>query len=67
VVRVTSPGGTQSQTVHSGSSYCSASDLALTFGLGADPSADIEIYWPSGGHQKLSNVKAGQLLTVREQ
>ena len=36
VVRVTSAGGTQSQTVHSGSSYCSASDLALTFGLGND-------------------------------
>ena len=34
VVRVTSAGGKQWQTVHSGSSYCSASDLALTFGLG---------------------------------
>ncbi len=39
VVRVTSAGGTQSQTVHSGSSYCSASDLALTFGLGSDTQA----------------------------
>ena len=33
-VRVTSPQGKQWQSVHSGSSYCSASDLALTFGPG---------------------------------
>ena len=36
--RVTSAQGKQWQTVHSGSSYCSASDLALTFGLGRDTS-----------------------------
>ncbi len=67
VARVSSAGGTQSQTVHSGSSYCSASDLALTFGLGSDPQATtIEIDWPSGTHQKLTNVAAGQRLTVRE-
>ena len=34
IVRVETPSGTQWQTVHSGSSYCSQSDLALTFGLG---------------------------------
>jgi len=67
VVRVTSAGGTQAQTVHSGSSYCSSSDLALTFGLGQDAAATaIEIEWPSGARQKLSNVKAGQRLTVPE-
>ena len=63
VARVTSAGGTQSQTVHSGSSYCSASDLALTFGLGKDTQASaIEIQWPSGTHQKLTNVPANQHL-----
>jgi hypothetical protein len=66
VVRVSSAGGVQSQTVHSGSSYCSASDLALTFGLGADQTAELEIFWPSGERQKLANVKANQHLTVRE-
>jgi enediyne biosynthesis protein E4 len=67
VVRVTSAGGTQSQTVHSGSSYCSASDLALTFGLGKDTSASsIEIDWPSGTRQKLANVAANQHLAVKE-
>jgi enediyne biosynthesis protein E4 len=67
VVRVTSAGGSQSQTVHSGSSYCSASDLALTFGLGKDSTAStIEIDWPSGARQKLANVASNQQLTVKE-
>jgi hypothetical protein len=60
--------GKQSQTVHSGSSYCSASDLALTFGLGKDAAANsVEIAWPSGRRQKLQNVKANQRLVVTEQ
>jgi enediyne biosynthesis protein E4 len=67
VARVTSAGGTQSQTVHSGSSYCSASDLALTFGLGKDATASaIEIEWPSGARQKLTNVASNQQLIVKE-
>jgi len=68
VVRVTSGGGTQWQMVHSGSSYCSASDLALTFGLGSIAVAQaIEIQWPSGERQRLANVKADQRLTIQEQ
>jgi hypothetical protein len=67
VARVTSAGGTQMQMVHSGSSYCSASDLALTFGLGEDTAATgIEIEWPSGTRQKLANVAANQRLIVKE-
>src|SRR5580693_4483644 len=59
--------GNQMQTVHSGSSYCSASDLALTFGLGSESTTSIDIRWPSGIHQKMNNVKADQRLTVQEQ
>ena len=67
LVKVTSAGGTQSQTVHSGSSYCSASDLALTFGLGADLTvSSVEIQWPSGAKQQLVNVAANQRLTINE-
>jgi len=67
VVRVTSAGGTQWQTVHSGSSYCSASDLTLTFGLGQDDKAtQIEIDWPGGTPQTLKDVAAGQHLAVRQ-
>lgn len=68
VVRVTSAGGTQSQTVHSGSSYASASDLALTFGLGIDDAASkIEVDWPGGETQTLANVAADQSLVLRQQ
>lgn len=67
VVRVQAAGGRQTQVVHSGSSYCSASDLGLTFGLGADSSAAaIDIEWPSGAKQHLANVKGGQSLTIQE-
>jgi hypothetical protein len=60
--------GPQSQTVHSGSSYCSSSDLALTFGLGADAApVTVEIAWPSGTRQKVANVKPDQHLTITEQ
>jgi hypothetical protein len=67
VARVTLGKDQQFQTVHSGSSYLSASDLTLTFGLGAQSKADsIEIQWPSGRADKLANVAAGQMITVQE-
>ena len=67
-VRVTTAHGKQSQMVHSGSSYCSSSDLALTFGLGADAIVNaVEIDWPSGRHQKIDRVNANQRLMVTEQ
>ncbi len=62
-----SAAGKQMQTVHSGSSYCSQSDLALTFGLGKDDTVkSIAVSWPSGRKDVLTNVKANQFLTVRE-
>ncbi len=66
VVRVESPAGKQSQMVRSGSSYCSASDLALHFGLGKDATANLTIEWPSGAKQSLAGVKANQRVTVDE-
>lgn len=67
VVRVASPtAGRQWSTVRSGSSYCSQSDLALTFGLGKDPKATVEIEWPSGQKQRLADVPANQFITVEE-
>jgi len=67
VVRVSSAGGTQWQTVHSGSSYCSASDLALTFGLGQDQKATrIEVDWPGGARQTLTDVASGQYLGIKQ-
>ncbi len=67
VVIVESASGKQSQTVHSGSSYCSQSDLALTFGLGKDEIVkSLEIRWPSGQVDHRVNVKANQFLNLRE-
>src|SRR5205823_2926082 len=49
VAYVESASGKQMQAVHSGSSYCSQSDLALTFGLGKDDIVKtITVQWPSG-------------------
>ena len=66
VVRLQSASGKQWNMVRSGSSYCSQSDLALTFGLGKDTSASVEIDWPSGAVQKLGTVNANQFLLVDE-
>ena len=67
VVRVHSAGSQQWQTVHSGSSYCSQSELTLTFGLGKDTQADsVEITWPSGQHDTLKNLKVKATYAIEE-
>ena len=67
VVRVDSPAGKQWQSVHSGSSYCSQSDLGLTFGLGNDTKVStIDVEWPSGQKQHLTNVAANQFVNITE-
>jgi enediyne biosynthesis protein E4 len=67
VVKISTLGEKQSQMMRSGSSYLSASELVLTFGLAHREKADdIEIDWPSGQADKLSNVAAGQTITVTE-
>jgi len=66
-VTVESKSGKQWRTVHSGSSYCSQSDLALTFGLGHDAKVDtIQVEWPSGTKQRLENVPANQIVLIDE-
>jgi enediyne biosynthesis protein E4 len=67
VVRVTSGGAKQWQMLRSGSSYLSQSELVLTFGLGDAAKADaVEVQWPSGQVEKLSDVSAGQTVTIEE-
>jgi hypothetical protein len=57
----------QWKMLRSGSSYLAQSELVLTFGLGAHTKADtVEIQWPSGQMDKLSNIDAGQTVTVQE-
>jgi len=67
VIRVESASGKQWSTVRSGSSYCSQSDLAVTFGLGKDTNVTtVEIEWPSGTKQRLTNIAADQFLRIDE-
>jgi enediyne biosynthesis protein E4 len=67
IVRVSSGSDTQSQMLRSGSSYLSSSELILTFGLGSHSQADsIEIRWPSGQSDHLTNVAADQVVTIKE-
>jgi len=67
VVRVKAANGANEQTVHSGSSYCSQSELTLTFGLGESAKAErIEIDWPSGQHDTMKGLKANATYTVEE-
>jgi enediyne biosynthesis protein E4 len=67
VVRMENGAGRQWQTVHSGSSYCSQSDLALTFGLGRESVATtVDVEWPSGEKQRFTRVAANQFLVIEE-
>ncbi len=67
VVKVISGGETQTQMLRSGSSYLSASELVLTFGLGPRAQAEtVEIRWPSGQIDKVANLAAGQTVMVTE-
>jgi hypothetical protein len=67
VITVNSGGEKQWKMVRSGSSYLSQSELVATFGLGQKTKADsVEIQWPSGQTDKLSNVNSSQTVTVQE-
>jgi hypothetical protein len=59
-------GRVQAQEVLSQSSFYSASDRRLHFGLGAATKADLEIRWPNGGRERVEGVMADRLVVVRE-
>ncbi|HKS11333.1 MAG TPA: CRTAC1 family protein [Pyrinomonadaceae bacterium] len=69
VVVKTSKGRTVNAMVRTGSSYCSQSELPLVFGLGKPEEGitlTIEISWPSGVKDRISDVKPNQSITVQE-
>jgi hypothetical protein len=50
-----------------GTSYLSACDLRLHFGLGDSRQADlIEVHWPSGKIDRFTNVQSNRILTIKE-
>jgi enediyne biosynthesis protein E4 len=67
-VRVVTGTHTQIDEVHSGASVMSQSDLRLHFGLGKSQIVDlIEVKWPTTQKiEKFTQVKANQILTIRE-
>jgi enediyne biosynthesis protein E4 len=65
MVRATTPDGTQSRMVKTGSSYLSQSELSVTFGLSHRGKADrVLIEWPSGQVQDFRNINAGEYRCV---
>jgi hypothetical protein len=65
----TASGAKLMSVVKTGSSYCSQSELPLTFGLGkADPAKGmtLEIAWPSGQTDIIQDVKPNQSISVQE-
>jgi enediyne biosynthesis protein E4 len=59
-------GKVQAQAVVSQSSFYSASDPRLHFGLGEFTSVDLEVYWPNGLHERYKGLAANRLVTLRE-
>ncbi len=66
-VMCTTVSGSQYQTVTTGGSYNSASDSRVHFGLGSISSpVTLDVKWPSGAVQHLSNVLSDQVMVIRE-
>ncbi len=66
-VTVRHAGGRLWRRVKSGSSYCSQSELPVTFGLGrSDRILSLEVLWPSGSVDKLSDLAPDQRIVIRE-
>jgi hypothetical protein len=59
-------GRRQVQEVSAQSSFYSANDRRLHFGLGTESTADLTIRWTNGATETIPNVAADQLVTIRE-
>ena len=69
VTAKTSTGLRLLEMVKTGSSYLSQSELPLTFGLGkpsAGKTVELEVIWPSGKKEAISNIKPNQFITIEE-
>jgi len=59
-------GKVQAQCVTSQSSFLSANDPRLHFGLGNASKASVEVHWPAGTTETYTDLAADQLVTIRE-
>ena len=66
-VKIVSGDLTQIDEVRSGESYLSQNDLRLHFGLQKRTKVDlVEVRWPSGAIDRIANVGANKILTIKE-
>jgi enediyne biosynthesis protein E4 len=66
-IRLVTENGVQYNSVNTSVGYASSSDVRVHFGLGRRALVqELELFWPSGTHQILKNVKADQVLAVHE-
>ena len=66
-IKLVAGGITQTDEIHSGGSYLSQNDLRVHFGLGAAKKIDsVEIRWPSGKVESLTNLDADHFYSVLE-
>ena len=57
----------QLRDIKAGSSYLSQNDLRAHFGLGTATRADrIDVVWPSGQTESVTNVAANQIVTIEQ-
>jgi enediyne biosynthesis protein E4 len=66
-IKLTAGGVMQTDEIHSGGSYLSQNDLRVHFGLGTATKIDrVEIRWPSGATDVLTNLAADKFYSVLE-
>src|SRR5262249_17016758 len=66
-LKLTAEGVTHVEQVKGGMSYMSASDPRILFGLGKRKKVDLlEITWPSGQIDKLTDVPIDKIIAVKE-
>ncbi len=66
-IAIVAGGMTQTDEVHSGGSYLSQNDLRIHFGLGNATKIDkVEVHWPSGKSETLTNLAADHFYSVVE-
>jgi hypothetical protein len=59
-------GKVQAQELVAQSSFYSANDPRLHFGLGTAEVVGLEVRWPMGNREMFSEVAADQLVTIKE-
>jgi hypothetical protein len=66
-IELEADGVVQERLVRSGSSYLSALELTVTFGLGSTPQVDrLTVHWPSGQTDTIEGIEPNQTLHIIE-